>query len=164
LGAYTCQDLPFELLVEQLRPERTLKHAPIFQVKFLLQHRQEPLEGAMDLALSGVEMARATTELDLVWDLAETEGVLIGYVDYRTDLFDAPTIKSMARHYQTLLAGIVTEPWRRLSELRLLTAEETGSLAGADFSAAELSRQELENLIIELSLDAAGQEQPCHPG
>ncbi len=124
LGAFAHQDLPFEMLVQALEPERDLSRNPIFQVFFALQNTPaEPLE------LTGLEvrpLARKSrhTHFDLELDLTETDGALAARFIYNRDLFDGATIAAMAGHLQVLLAGVVTDPDRRLWELPVLAPAE----------------------------------------
>ncbi|HEV7857249.1 MAG TPA: amino acid adenylation domain-containing protein [Pyrinomonadaceae bacterium] len=124
LGASAHQDLPFEKLVEELQPERSLSYAPIFQVMFALQNvRGEGLE------LPGLKLIPMLTDgviakFDLTLFMFEDGGEIGGSFEYNTDLFDAETIKRMTRHFERLLEGIVAQPDRRIAELPLLTEAE----------------------------------------
>ncbi|MBD2128005.1 non-ribosomal peptide synthetase [Microcoleus sp. ZQ-A2] len=124
LDAYTHQDLPFEVLVEALQPERSLSHTPLFQVMFILQTAPlEPLE-LPGVTLTPLKMPGVTAKFDLTLYLRETEQGLTGAFEYSTDLFDEATIARMVEHFQSLLEGIVANPAQRLSELPLLTEAE----------------------------------------
>jgi len=138
LAAYTHQDLPFEKLVEELQPVRSLGQNPLFQVVFALQNTpMEQLE-LPGLVLSPVDLETKTSRFDLelyVWkctdnfrnlwgkDWQNTDG-LRGVIIYNTDLFDSSTITSLRHHFQTLLESIVANPDTPLSRLALLTPEE----------------------------------------
>jgi amino acid adenylation domain-containing protein len=124
LGAYSYQDLPFEKLLEELLPQRDLSHNPLFQVLFAFQNAPRPDPELMGLTLNALEVDPGTSKFDLTLDLAEAPHGLSGWFEYSTDLFDAATIGRMARHFQTLLEGIVANPAQRLSRLPLLTADE----------------------------------------
>jgi len=128
LEAYAHQDLPFERLVEELRPERRLSHNPIFQVMFALQNtplRSIELPG---LTFSPVDFAFPATRFDLEVFFTESEGGLAVQLTYATDLFDAATIARLESHLDTLLAAVLAGPSRRLSELPLLAAPERHQL------------------------------------
>jgi hypothetical protein len=128
LGAYAHQDLPFEKLVEELQPERSLSHSPLFQVMFALQNapgRALELEG---LRLSPFSFENKTAKFDLemhVWDGVEN---LTCSFFYNTDLFDPATARRIMKHYQQLLEGIVAGPEARISDLPLLTPAEQDQL------------------------------------
>ncbi|MCP4659209.1 MAG: amino acid adenylation domain-containing protein, partial [bacterium] len=129
LGAYAHQDLPFEKLVEELEPERNLSRNPLVQVLLVLQNAPVAIR-ELDPGLT-VELAGVATEqvsFDLTMSLAEQGDRLRGAVWYSSDLFDAATIRRLAGHFRTLLAGIVAEPEARLTELPLLTQAESHEL------------------------------------
>ncbi len=124
LDAYSHQDLPFEQLVEALQPERDLSYTPLCQVVFQL--REAPIVPATlgDLAVYVIPVETAAAKFDLSVNFEIVAEGLAGDITYDTDLFDANTIARLTGHLQTLLAGIVADPNRRLSELPLLTPTE----------------------------------------
>ncbi|MEG4574228.1 amino acid adenylation domain-containing protein [Microcoleus sp. N3A4] len=128
LGAYAHQDLPFEQLVEELQPTRSLSHTPLFSVMFVFHNVPLIPSELPGLTVSPFEVENFTAKLDLTLSFENTREGLIGLWKYNTDLFDAVTIARMAGHFQTLLEGIVANPDRRLSELPLLTAAERHQL------------------------------------
>ena len=128
LGAYAHQDLPFEKLVEELQPERSLSYNPVFQVMFQLRNNPMPPLDLPGLTLSLLEVETNTTQFDLSLDLEEVGERLQASVQYSTDLFDRATITRMLGHLQTLLEGIAANPEQRLSSLPLLTAAEKQQL------------------------------------
>ena len=128
LGAYGHQDLPFELLVEQLKVERSLSHAPLFQVMFVLQNAPMSALELPSLTLTPLEGDSHTAKFDLTLQMTETESGLIGNLEYNTDLFEDSSIQRMAVHLQMLLKGIVANPQQRLSELPLLLESEQHQL------------------------------------
>ena len=128
LGAYAHQDLPFELLVEQLKVERDLRHAPLFQVMFVLQNAPMSALELPGLTLTSLEGDRDTSKFDLTLYMTETLEGLVGSLEYNTDLFEVNTIQRMVVHLQTLLSGIVANPQQRLTELPFLTELEQHQL------------------------------------
>ncbi|MBV9774031.1 MAG: amino acid adenylation domain-containing protein, partial [Gemmatimonadetes bacterium] len=124
LEAYAHQDLPFERLVEELAPERTLRHTPLFQVMFTLQNAtREQLDlGALRMEQIPVEGDTDPFELTLV--AVEIEGVLECGIRYRTELFEPETVRRMLDHYAALLREMAAHPERRLSALSLLAPDE----------------------------------------
>ena len=128
LGAYAHQDLPFELLVEKLQPERDLSHTPLFQVMFVLQNAPIPTLELPGLTLTPLESDSDSAKFDLTLNMTETEEGLVGSLEYNTDLFEESSIQRMAGHLQTLLGGIVANPQQPLSELSLLTKSEQHQL------------------------------------
>ena len=124
LGAYTHQDLPFEKLVEELKPKRHLNRNPLFDVMFTLQNAPVSKLTLPGLTLSSLEDESRTTIFDLSLDMFEFDERLKGILEYSTDLFKPSTIARMLEHFQVLLEAIVTQPEIPLSELSLLTEEE----------------------------------------
>ncbi|MEG4395134.1 non-ribosomal peptide synthetase/type I polyketide synthase [Microcoleus sp. BROC3] len=123
LLAYAHQDLPFEKLVEELKLERDLSYTPLVQVMLVLDvpMPQTQMDG---LTVSPLGLETTTAKFDLTLSLENTPSGLIGTWEYNTDLFDAATIARMARHFQTLLEGIVTNPQQKISSLPLLSEAE----------------------------------------
>ncbi|MFY0565971.1 non-ribosomal peptide synthase/polyketide synthase [Archangium lansingense] len=124
LGAYAHQDVPFEELVRVLNPERSLAHAPIFQVKLVLQNTPAPEVRLPGLTLRGAESNTGAAKFDLTLSINETEQGLSCMCDYSTDLFDTSTMARLLEHLQVLLEAAVTNPDLRLTSLALLTASE----------------------------------------
>jgi amino acid adenylation domain-containing protein len=124
LEAYAHQDLPFEKLVEELQPERSLSHSPVFQVMLDLQNapmRDLELQG---LRLTPLPFDSRMAKFDLVLTVGETDGRLSGQLEYNTDLFDGGTVRRMARHLEHLLETAVSNPDEQVSRLPLLTDDE----------------------------------------
>ncbi|MEO6238545.1 MAG: amino acid adenylation domain-containing protein [Vicinamibacterales bacterium] len=122
LGAFANQDVPFEKLVEELRPQRTLSHHPLFQVWFVLQSAPGEREEWRGLSAESLPVDNGTTRHDLQLTLWETAAGLEGAFTYRTDLFSSGSIVRMAEQFNTLLALVVERPDVRLSEARRLLA------------------------------------------
>ncbi len=131
-GAYAHQDLPFEMLVEKVLPERDLGRNPLFQIIFQLLNAPTTLQAASGEAVSRdmlpTEVHSGTAKFDLEFSLLENAQGLIGYFEYSTDLFDATTIERMANYFQVLLESITTNPDERISRLALLSEEESHQL------------------------------------
>ena len=128
LGAYSHRELPFEMLLEELRPPRDLSKTPLFQVLFVLQNAPRSIPALAGLHVRPVEVDPTTARFDLTLDLIETSAGLQGWFEYSTDLFEATTIARMAGHLQTLLEGVVADPAQCLSRLPLSRVEERQQL------------------------------------
>ncbi|MBE9229223.1 amino acid adenylation domain-containing protein, partial [Phormidium sp. LEGE 05292] len=128
LAAYTHQDLPFEMLVEALQPERDLGHTPLFQVMFILQNAPLPELELGELTLSPIDLESAIAKFDLTLSMQSTPTGLVGMWEYNTDLFDGSTIERMTGHLVTLLEAIVTNPETPISQLPMLTSSEQQQL------------------------------------
>jgi amino acid adenylation domain-containing protein/non-ribosomal peptide synthase protein (TIGR01720 family) len=127
LAAYLHQDVPFEKLVEELAPERSLAHAPLFQAMLVLQNAPEESLEIADLRLrpaGGTGDMGALAKFDLTLSLAEHDGALVGSVEYATDLYDAATIDRLVRQYERLLIAALAAPERSTAELPLLSPAE----------------------------------------
>ncbi|AVT35245.1 amino acid adenylation domain-containing protein [Plantactinospora sp. BB1] len=123
LGAYEHQEVPFERLVEELRPDRDPGHTPLFQVMFVLQNAPLPPVTVPGLTMGVVDVHNDTAKFDLTLVMTELGDRVEGWLEYATDLFDDATAQRIAGHYRTLLAGAVAAPERRLWELPVLDAD-----------------------------------------
>ncbi len=119
LGAYEHQDLPFDLLVEALNPQRDLSHTPLFQVMFVWQNTSLSQVELSGLTWQTVETNSKTAKFDLTLLMEETELGLTGALEYNTDLFDGTTISRMVEHLQIVLEGIVANPHQHVAQLPL---------------------------------------------
>jgi amino acid adenylation domain-containing protein len=128
LGAYAHQDLPFEKLVEGLRPERDFGYNPFFQVTFALQNAPAFHLELAGLEATDVDVDPGTARFDLHLFMREQESGLQGYVDYNTDLFNVSTIERMTAHFQGLLEGVVANPNEPIERLPILTEAERHQL------------------------------------
>jgi amino acid adenylation domain-containing protein len=123
LDAIAHQDAPFEKLVEELRPERSMSHTPLFQTMFILHNSPRTSLDFAGLHLDELELDSGLSKFDLTVEIFELDGLCCGW-EYSTDLFDHPRIARMAEHFETLLRGICADPGRTLSELPILSAGE----------------------------------------
>jgi amino acid adenylation domain-containing protein len=123
LGAYAHQELPFEKLVEELQPERSLVRSPLFQVMLVFQNFPRLLE-IPGLELRPLDVHTGTAKFDLSLELRQGSEGISGWFEYSTDLFEAATIARMVAHLRMLLEGIVTNPDQPLSALPLLMEAE----------------------------------------
>ncbi len=129
LGAYAHQELPFERLVEELNPERSLAHTPLFQVMCVMQNAPTHELALAGLALEPLEVPATTTKFDLTLSAVDAgELGMGGSLEYRTDLFDATTARRLLAHLETLLAAIAEHPETPLSRLPLLAPAERAQL------------------------------------
>ncbi|MEH2155325.1 non-ribosomal peptide synthetase [Nostoc sp.] len=124
LDAYSHQDIPFEVLVENLQPERSMSHNPLFQMMFALENNESP-----DLSLPGLEIEwlgvkGAIAKFDLSLMVMEYDNQLNCSWEYATDLFEKVTIQGMAEQFEVLLKGIIDNPQQPINTLPLMTAAE----------------------------------------
>ena len=151
LDGFAHQDLPLEKLVEVLQPERSLSNNPLFQVVFVLQNQPVPTIEQSDLKISPIAVDSGMVQFDLILSMTEVGNELQGRFSYDIDLFIPATIKQLAKRFQVLLESIVTNPQERISNLRLLSEEETSGCSHTSFPDAMLSQKEFENLVLEIS-------------
>ncbi|MBW4506986.1 MAG: amino acid adenylation domain-containing protein [Scytonematopsis contorta HA4267-MV1] len=124
INAYAHQDLPFEMLVEQLQPERDLSRNPLYEVMFVLQNTPTTVQEVSGLTLRTLEFDSGTAQLDIFLSMSESQEGLTGFLEYNTDIFDSTTITQFISNFQTLLENIVANPEQRINQLSLLTASE----------------------------------------
>jgi alpha-ketoglutarate-dependent taurine dioxygenase len=120
LGAYAHQDLPFEKLVEVLKPERKFGQTPLFQVLFVLQNTPLPEFKTTTLKLSSMAVNDQTSKFNLGLFIGEKEGKLVGTWRYRRDLFEPTTIEKIATHFVKILEQISQSPEIRLHKFKTL--------------------------------------------
>ncbi|MFN7949393.1 MAG: amino acid adenylation domain-containing protein [Blastocatellia bacterium] len=130
LGAFASQDVPFDRLVAELQPQRSLSYNPLFQTAFALQPETGSGAKLHGLEVTPLKLGSVTAKFDLLLSLTETPDGLRATAEYNTDLFDATTIGRLLRHYQNLLAGAIADPAQRISELPLMSADEWQQVAG----------------------------------
>jgi amino acid adenylation domain-containing protein len=128
LRAYEHQDVPFDRLVQALRPERTTDHAPIFQTLFSLQ--TFPLE---DLELSGlvitpIEFDAGTARFDLSVEIYPRHGKLRAYFEYNKSLYDLETVERLQQHFLNLLESVRQNPDQSIDSIELMQPEERRQL------------------------------------
>ncbi len=128
LGALAHQDLPFEILVEELRPLRDRSRAPVYQVAFGLQNVPAAQVSMRDVDLRSLGQTTTTAKLDLDLNMGDAEDGLGGSLEYNTDLFDRTTAQRFLQHFSRLLEDIVGDPDQRISDLRLLGDPEVQQL------------------------------------
>ncbi len=124
LEAFAHQDLPFETLVDELRPERHLSRNPLFQVTFQLFNAPTAVSPSGAAQVRPVDIQRQTSIFDIAFSLFDGGDDLVGTWEYDTDLFDATTIERMAGQYRLLLEGVAADPDRGVDEYPLIGPAE----------------------------------------
>jgi amino acid adenylation domain-containing protein len=133
LGAYAHQELPYERLVEELRPARYPGlGGPLAQVMFSLQNLPDQEWSVGGLSYEAMHVATRTAKFDLSLELTPGAGATRGTLEYSTELFDRETVEHMAEHLVELLAHVADDPSSRLSRLRLLPDRERARLLTLD--------------------------------
>jgi len=131
LGAYAHQEMPFDKLVQELQPERTLSHNPVVQTLFVMQNLPSKERNLTGLTLSPFELPVTRSKFDLAVFVVDRPEELLTYWLYSTDLFDASTIHKMARHFETFLNNAVAAPDTRIGAIQYLSDEELQEVESA---------------------------------
>ena len=124
LQAYSHQDFPFEKLVAEVHPERSLSHSPLFQVLMVFHSQSGKPLSLPGLAVQQLQLHDGTAKFDLALVVRDTGHSITGWIEYASDLFEPTTIRRMVSHYHVLLESAVTSPNGSVSSLELLTPDE----------------------------------------
>ncbi|WP_171163459.1 non-ribosomal peptide synthetase [Streptomyces sp. I05A-00742] len=122
--AYAHQDLPFEHVLQELRPRRTSSRVTPFDVMFLLRTEAFDTFALPGLAVRPRPVTNGTSQFELTLAAVATGDRLALEATYRTDLFRQETVAGLLRHFETLLEGLLTEPDRPVRRAPLLDADE----------------------------------------
>jgi amino acid adenylation domain-containing protein len=128
LEAHAHQDLPFEKLVEELEPARSLAHSPLFQVMFALQNLPRTVLAVEGLTLERADAGSPAAKFDLTLALGEAGAGLSGALEVAADLFDPATIERLRGRLLALLAAAAERPEDCLSDLAVLPPAERHQL------------------------------------
>ncbi len=129
LDAFSNQDVPFEMLIEELRPERSLSHAPLYQLVFAL-HNNEPFVLELpELTIAQLHGEPDTAKFDLTVSATENDRGLDLTWNYATSLFEAKTIERLAASFAVLLEGVVAAPDTQAGHLPILPPADAASLS-----------------------------------
>jgi amino acid adenylation domain-containing protein/FkbM family methyltransferase len=131
LNAYAHQDMPFDLLVEELQPDRSLSHNPLFQVMFNLQNVPASNLELPGLTLTSLNVHTQTSRFDLTLNMWDAKQMIVGSLEYSTDLFNDGTITRMLDYFQMLLEEVTADPDKAIDDITLMTVEESGGLIDA---------------------------------
>ena len=128
LDAYTYQELPFDKLLEELKPERDASRTPLFQTMLIFHNTQK-----VELELPGLKMNQIDVEsgmapFDLRLQLTESNEEIKGGFDYDSALFKNSTIKRFGVHFLNILETISVAPEEKVSDIKLLTQEEQNQI------------------------------------
>ncbi|MCF5710646.1 amino acid adenylation domain-containing protein, partial [Pseudomonas syringae] len=122
LGAQAHQDLPFEQVVEVVKPVRSLAHSPVFQAMLSWQTLDDmALTG---VTLEGIGITNTVSKFDLSLDLGEVQGQLVGSLEYATALFSEATASRYTRYLERVLRGLVTHERIPVTRIELLDTQE----------------------------------------
>jgi amino acid adenylation domain-containing protein len=117
LGAYAHQDVPFERLVDELKPDRDTSRTPVFQVMFNLHNEPVNVLSLDGLDVEPLGLDRGTAKFDLTLSLTESDRALFMSYEYNADLFDRETVAGISAYYESVLSSVVREPGQRIGVL-----------------------------------------------
>jgi NRPS condensation-like uncharacterized protein len=120
LEAYEYQELPFEKLVEELQPARTMARTSIFDVMFVLQNVPRRVVKLPDIEMSQMEVEPASAKFNLILTIFETEGGFRARLEYNPNYFAAATMRNFLGHFEKLLQGFAENPNQKLTQVQLL--------------------------------------------
>ena len=129
LDAFKHQDVPFEYIVEEIKPERNLSHAPIFQTMFVMQNAPSADLSFGGLALEILEQELRAAKFDLTLSIEEHASGLNGVIEFNTDLFDASSINRMVEQYEYVLASMTQRPAAVIDSISLLSSYQAKQLS-----------------------------------
>ncbi len=124
LDAFTNKDVPFETIVDTIKPERYLSSNPLFQVMFLFHKVPENPKMGQGIEIEYEPFDIGICKFDLTLYIAEAKDHISATIEYSLDLFDEPTIQRMQGHFLHLLEQVIENPNQKISELQLITAAE----------------------------------------
>jgi amino acid adenylation domain-containing protein len=127
LAAYAHQDLPFERIVAELNPERSLSRHPLFQVMVVLQNNEQARLNLPDLEVTGGLANTRTAKFDLTVAFAEIRGPgselagIDGTFEYATDLYDLASVDLLTHCVRHMVEAMIADPCARIGEVSLLS-------------------------------------------
>jgi amino acid adenylation domain-containing protein len=155
IGGQAHQDLPFELLVDALRVDRSPNRHPLFQVVFMAHDAGGDQLRLASLRVDPVRSHSGSVRYDLALCVSVGGDTLPGWLEYDRELFDVDTVRALLGHLRLLLAAALSDPDRPLGELPLLTgAEEHTLLHGLNSTTLPVGEGTLAHELIEAQVDA----------
>ena len=125
LAALAHQDMPFDRLVEEMRPVRVSGRSPLVQVMVALQNAPSALPPFPGLSVRGVDVPHETAKFDLTLTVMDNPVGLDVSLEYNAAMFARETVGRYASAFRSLLEGIVNDPGSNISRLRLMGPDET---------------------------------------
>ncbi|MBA3468307.1 MAG: amino acid adenylation domain-containing protein, partial [Herpetosiphonaceae bacterium] len=160
LEAYANAEVPFERLVQVLRPERNPSYTPIFQAAYILQDPMEVRKKMPEQVVGYAEVDTGTSKFDLTLEIDEVEGELATAFVYSTDLFDEATISRMLGHLQTILELAVSNADQPLATIELVTSAERQQLL-VEWNTTQTAFDR--SALIHQAIEAHGTHRPADP-
>ncbi len=144
LDAYTYQELPFDKMLEEIKPERDVSMTPLFQVMFILQNTQKVELELPGLKMHQLEAQSGMSPFDLRLQLTEVDDGLKGGFEYSTALFKPSTIKRISEHLLSILEYVVNFPEVNVSDIPIMTKQEKSQILNEfNSTAADYSKDKV---------------------
>ena len=125
LNSFDNQDIPFDILIEELQPNRNLSQTPLFQIMFDYQTISNQNVILQDLKLEAYPVDSSSSKFDLTFTIGESaeDGFELA-VEYDTDLFEKRTIIRITKHFEKLLDEVLSYPNNRIQNLSVISDDE----------------------------------------
>jgi amino acid adenylation domain-containing protein len=154
LEAYAHEEVPFERIVEELRPERQAGRSPIVQVAIVLQNTPGRDVRFPGMTVTSNEVWTETAKLDLTLMVSENAQGLTATLEYNSDLYERATAARLLGHWKVLLEAVVADPGQRIGLLPLLTPPERRQLlVDWNNTARNFPREETIHRLVQLQAD-----------
>lgn len=150
LEAWSHQDVPFDLLVERLLPDRDPATSPFFQAKFVLNRFSGPVFHLPGLEVSPLGVYNETAKFDISLYMGETDTRLGGYFAYNPEVFDASTIARTKEHFKLLLRAMIADSSRKVSSVPLFVDSAFAESARPTLESAGVSQKDFESILLQL--------------
>lgn len=124
IEALTNSDVPFDTVIEAIKPQRSPSHNPIFQAMFVYNDQAAHQPTLPDLTLTPMLVDMGVSKFDVTLFAQEQDGAIQLGLEYNADLFDSETMQRFLAHYETLLESIVADPDTLVGKLNILPEAE----------------------------------------
>ncbi|MEU5976535.1 amino acid adenylation domain-containing protein [Streptomyces sp. NPDC047315] len=129
LAAFAHQDVPFEQVVEEVNPARSVAHHPLFQVMLTLQNAPATRPALDELTVERRDAGIGRAKFDLSFLLRATDDALTGGVEYATEMYDRSTAERVVTMLRQVLTAAVADPAVRLGDIDLLEPSARARIA-----------------------------------
>lgn len=129
VSAYQYQQVPFDLVVDELQPERSLAHSPIYQVMISMNNTPGEQDMSLNgLSMSPIEQEQTSAQFDLSLSLTDMGETIVGTIQYVTDLFEKSSVERYAGYFNTLLKAFISNDLQRVADIEMLDLAERNQL------------------------------------
>ncbi|WP_164557810.1 amino acid adenylation domain-containing protein [Massilia atriviolacea] len=157
LQGQSHQDVPFEQVVDAVKPQRTLSHSPIFQLMFAWQNTPQAAASFDGVRTKEIVLEHPSATVDLSLELEECDGAIVGAMTFASALFERDTIERHLGCFRLLLAGMVKDDTCAIDRIDILSdAERAQVLRGWN----RTRRDYRQDLCIHQFIEAQAQATP----